>query len=82
MQSLRLFLRKLPFAAHSEELLSPLDDDYGTVALEADRYGLGGLRCGRRNLRLVKLTGTAFRSFVRDATCVAGAAVFPAVISR
>ena len=67
MQSLRIFLRELPFAAHSEKLLSPLDDDYGTVELEADRSGLGGLRCGRRNLRLVKLTGSAFRRFVRDA---------------
>ncbi len=66
VQSLRIFLRELPFATHSEKLLSPLDDDYGTVELEADRYGLGGLRCGRRNLRLVKLTGSAFRGFVRD----------------
>jgi len=66
MQALRVFLRELPFAAHSEKLLSPLDDDYETVELEMDARGLRAMRCGRRNLRLVKLTGSAFRSFARD----------------
>jgi len=67
MQSLRIFVRELPFEAHSEKLLSPLEDDYGTVELETDRVGPRALRCGRRNLRLVKLTGSAFRGFLRDA---------------
>jgi urate oxidase len=31
-----------------------------------DRKGVRSLRCGRRNLRLVKLTGSAFRDFARD----------------
>ncbi len=66
MQWLRLFLREIPFAVHSPKLLSPLDDDYGTVELEIGRDGLRSLRCGRRNLRLVKLTGSAFRDFARD----------------
>ena len=64
---LRLSFREIPFAVHSEKLLSPLDDDYGTVELEIGREGLRSLRCGRRNLRLIKLTGSAFSDFARDA---------------
>src|SRR2546421_11337037 len=67
MQWMRLLLREIPFAAHSPKLLSPLDDDYGTVEIEIAQSGLRDLRCGRRNLRLVKLTGSAFREFARDA---------------
>jgi urate oxidase / 2-oxo-4-hydroxy-4-carboxy-5-ureidoimidazoline decarboxylase len=67
MQWLRLFVEEVPFARHSAKLLSPLGDDYGTVELEIGRDGLRALRCGRRNLRLVKLTGSAFRDFARDA---------------
>jgi urate oxidase len=66
MQSLRLFVEEIPFAMHSPKLLSPLSDDYGTVELEVERDRLRTLRCGRRNLRLVKLTGSAFKDFARD----------------
>jgi urate oxidase / 2-oxo-4-hydroxy-4-carboxy-5-ureidoimidazoline decarboxylase len=67
MQWMRLLLREIPFAVHSLKLLSPLEDDYGTVELEIGQGGLRDLRCGRRNLRLVKLTGSAFKDFARDA---------------
>jgi urate oxidase / 2-oxo-4-hydroxy-4-carboxy-5-ureidoimidazoline decarboxylase len=67
MQSLRLFVEEIPFAKHSPKLLSPLDDDYGTVELEIGRDRLRTVRCGRRNLRMVKLTGSAFKDFARDA---------------
>ncbi|HEV2013525.1 MAG TPA: urate oxidase [Candidatus Dormibacteraeota bacterium] len=67
MPWLRVFVEEIPFARHSAKLLSPLDDDYGTVELEIGREGLRALHCGRRNLRLVKLTGSAFRDFPRDA---------------
>ncbi len=66
MQSLRVHIRELPFVAHSQKLLSPVDGDYGTFDVEMDREGVRSLRCGRRNLRLVKLTGSAFRDFARD----------------
>ena len=66
MQWLRLLVEEIPFALHSQKLLSPLDDDYGSVELELGRDGLRTLRCGRRHLRLVKLTGSAFRDFARD----------------
>src|SRR5256885_13508854 len=67
MRWLRLAMREIPFAQHSQKLLSPLEDDYGSVEIEVGREGLRALRCGRRNLRLVKLTGSAFKDFARDA---------------
>ena len=66
MQWLRLVVRETPFVQHSEKLLSPLADDYEAVELEVGRDGIRALRCGRRNLRLVKLTGSAFKDFARD----------------
>lgn len=66
MQWLRLVTTETPFVQHSDKLLSPLEDDYGTVELEIGRDGVRALRCGRRNLRLVKLSGSAFKEFARD----------------
>ena len=66
MQWLRLVTTETPFLQHSDKLLSPLEDDYGMVELEIGRDGVRALRCGRRNLRLVKLTGSAFKDFARD----------------
>jgi urate oxidase len=66
MQWLRLVLLETPFVQHSDKLLSPLEDDFGTVVLEIGRDGIRSLICGRRNLRLVKLTGSAFKDFARD----------------
>ena len=67
MQSLRVSVRELPFTKHSDKLLSgPLEDDYESVEIERDRNGIRSLRCGRRKLRLIKLTGSAFKSFARD----------------
>ena len=67
MQWLRIEVREMPFVQHSAKLLSPVDDDYGWVDLVIGREGMRELRCGRRNLRLVKLTGSAFKDFARDA---------------
>ena len=67
MQWLRIEVREMPFVQHSAKLLSPVDDDYGWVELDIGREGIRTLRCGRRNLRLVKLTGSAFKDFARDA---------------
>ena len=67
MQSLRISIRELPFERHSDRLLSgPLENDYETVEVERDRGGIRSMRCGRRHLRLIKLTGSAFKSFARD----------------
>src|SRR5438067_12939450 len=67
MQWLRIEVREMPFVKHGAKLLSPVDDDYGWVELVIGRDGLRELRCGRRNLRLVKLTGSAYKDFARDA---------------
>ena len=66
MRWLRLTTYETPFVQHSDKLLSPLENDFGTVELEIGREGARSLRCGRRNLRLVKLTGSAFKEFARD----------------
>src|SRR5947208_1050941 len=67
MQAQRLVMRETPFLQHSRKLLSPLADDYGIVELEISREGIRALRFGRRKLQLVKLTGSAFKDFARDA---------------
>lgn len=67
MQWLRLTMLETPFLKHSDKLLSPLNDDFGTVVAEVGREGIRSLVCGRRDLRLVKLTGSAFKEFARDA---------------
>jgi urate oxidase len=66
MQRLRVTIKELPFAGHSDKLLSPRGDDHGWVRVERDGTALRSLQSGRRNLRLVKLTGSSFASFVRD----------------
>jgi urate oxidase len=66
MQRVQVRSRELPFVAWSDKLLSPSYNDYGDVVLAADRGGVVELECWRRALHLVKLTGSAFASFVRD----------------
>jgi urate oxidase / 2-oxo-4-hydroxy-4-carboxy-5-ureidoimidazoline decarboxylase len=66
MSSLRVRVHEQPFHSHSAKLLSPLSNDYESVDLRIDRTGIRQLLGGRRNLRLVKLTGSAFREFARD----------------
>ena len=65
--SLRVSIRELPFLKHSEKLLSgPLEDDYESVEIERGRTSIRSLRCGRRKMRLIKITGSAFARFHRD----------------
>ena len=67
MEWLRIRERELPFAAHSEKLFEgPRRDEYGVVELEIGREGIRSLRAGVVQLRLVKLTGSAFARFLRD----------------
>lgn len=63
----RVRAREVPFAARSERLLSEERGDHATVELYADRSGVRELRCGRRDLHLLKLTGSRFAGFQRDA---------------
>ncbi|MGH2560241.1 MAG: factor-independent urate hydroxylase [Thermomicrobiales bacterium] len=82
MEALRLTCRELPFVAarapgadagnftSSEVLFDRGHDDYTTATLEMTRDGeepvVTGHRCGRAGLQLMKTTGSAFTSFVRD----------------
>ena len=67
MEWLRIRERELPFTAHSDQLFEgPRRDEYGVVELEIGRDGIRSLRAGVEQLRLVKLTGSAFARFLRD----------------
>ena len=67
MEWLRVRERELPFEAHSEKLFEgPRRDEHGVVELEIGRDGVRSLRAGVVQLRLVKLTGSAFADFARD----------------
>jgi urate oxidase len=67
MEWLRIRERELPFTAHSTRLFEgPRRDEFGIVDLEMGRGGIRSLTAGVLQLRLVKLTGSAFASFARD----------------
>jgi urate oxidase len=83
MERLRLTGRQMPFAAASvpvgsgfgpsETLVSQERGAYAEAALDMDRSGGGGVaqltghRCGLVGMQLLKVTGSAFTRFVRDA---------------
>ncbi len=66
MQRVRIRCRELPFTSHSDKLLSRSHGDYATADLTASRTAETQLECGRRDLQLIKLTGSSFADFVRD----------------
>jgi urate oxidase len=83
MEQLRVTGRELPFAATlipagapgefapSEVLFSRSHNDHALATLEFSRAGentlLSAHRCGRIGLQLLKVTGSSFSHFVRDA---------------
>jgi urate oxidase len=81
MHTIRLTGKERPFLAarvpieggdfgDSNVLYSRSNDDYAIASLDFNRQGEGveitTHRCGRAGLQLIKLTGSAFASFVRD----------------
>ncbi|MBA2448974.1 MAG: urate oxidase [Chloroflexi bacterium] len=81
MQSLRMRGRELPFPparvpegsagfGASAVLFGENRDDRSTATLHLERRDSGPIvvdhRCGREDLRLIKITGSAFASFLRD----------------
>ncbi len=62
----RVRIDELPFRDLSERLLEPARGDHGMAAVELDRERLLDVECGRLDLRLIKLTGSAFAHFHRD----------------
>lgn len=82
MEALRLTAKELPFAAApitndagatttpSDRLFTPSHDSYAVAVLEIERDGarvkVTGHECGRNDIKLIKLTGSAFANFQRD----------------
>jgi urate oxidase len=82
MERLTMHGRELPFPAAlvpaedgdgfaaSEVLFARDRNDRSTAALELERHdggvGVMGHRCGRTDLQLIKITGSAFADFARD----------------
>lgn len=65
--TIRLRGRELPFARHGQVIFRRLYDDYATAELAMDRSGMLDHRSGREGLHLIKLTGSSFVQFHRDA---------------
>jgi len=80
LRSLRVTARELPFAgvpvpqglvfAPSDNLFEARRGDYGEatvrIGVDGDQMAIVDHGCARRDLRLMKLTGSAFTAFVRD----------------
>ena len=82
LRSIRLTARERPFVAHpvpagdgfapSDRLYDGRRGDYGTATLRVERddasrrLAVVDHECGRVDLRLLKITGSAFTAFVRD----------------
>ena len=66
MERLAVHCRELAYRPLSDKLLAAAPGDYATADVEADRAGVRALESGRRDLRLIKLTGSAFADFARD----------------
>lgn len=78
METLRLTVSEIPFHAigmthdggmtqtASDRLLAPSFDVYSTADLTLNREGVTALVCGLRDIRLIKLTGSAFANFPHD----------------
>ena len=66
MAGVSVHFRELPYVQYSGRLLGFRGGDHHSVDLAADRTGVVDLESGRRDLRLIKLTGSAFARFARD----------------
>lgn len=82
MESLRISGKELPFVAApitddggqtitlSDRLFAPSHDSYATASFDVTRAGDGlnitNHQCGRLDIRLIKLTGSAFANFPHD----------------
>jgi urate oxidase / 2-oxo-4-hydroxy-4-carboxy-5-ureidoimidazoline decarboxylase len=65
-EGIELHGREIPFARRSEQSFQRVESDYGVAELALDRHGTLEHRCGRKGLKLMKLTGSSFEGFVRD----------------
>jgi len=66
VRRVRVRIDEIPFRDLSDKLLAPAAGDRGVATVDLAREGLVEVECGRLDLRLVKLTGSAFAAFQRD----------------
>ena len=66
VRRVRVRIEEVPFRDLSDKLLEPSAGDRGVATVDAAREGLVDVECGRLDLRLIKLTGSAFAAFQRD----------------
>lgn len=66
VRGVRVRLVERPFRDLSDKLLAAADGDRGMASIEVSRDRLVDFECGRLDLRLIKLTGSAFAAFQRD----------------
>lgn len=66
MPRIGVHFRELPYQSFSDRLLAFRPGDHHAVDLVQDRGGVIDLESGRHDLRLIKLTGSAFARFFRD----------------
>jgi urate oxidase/2-oxo-4-hydroxy-4-carboxy-5-ureidoimidazoline decarboxylase len=67
IEAVRLEAEEIPFARERGVLYSRRHDDVGFAEVTVDRSGVCDHRLGRRRLHLIKLSGSAFYGFLRDA---------------
>lgn len=67
IEVVRLEAEEIPFVRELSVLYSRREDDVGSAEVTVDRSGIRDHRLGRRRLRLIKLLGSAFYGFLRDA---------------
>ena len=66
VRGVRVRIDERPYEDLSDKLLAATGGDHGMASVEYSRQGLVDVECGRLNLRLIKLTGSAFAAFQRD----------------
>ncbi len=66
-EQIKLSARELPFARERGVIFSRRHDDYAVAEVTMGRTGILEHRCGLEALRLIKITGSAFTGFLRDA---------------
>lgn len=78
MESVRLSAKELPFMPQpitsdsgqtiipSDRLFAPSHDSYAFAQIGMNRSGITEHQCGQLNMKLMKLTGSAFANFLRD----------------
>jgi urate oxidase / 2-oxo-4-hydroxy-4-carboxy-5-ureidoimidazoline decarboxylase len=67
VERIKIVARELAFARESDVLFRRLHDDYAVAELDLDRSGVLDQRSGICGLQLIKITGSSFASFARDA---------------